>query len=428
MARGGTQKRERVTQGQYAGGQETSLPGLRKALEKSQGRARSNAFWLAMPLVAFLLVFFVMPIADVLWRSVYNPVLREVLPQTSAALASWNGRDKPPAGAYSALPGDLMNATERGTLGRAATRLNVEMPGFRSMLIKAAANASTLTAPYAPAFGALDPRWGARETWVVMKHASELYTLGFYISALDRMRDTNSRIQMKAEADQVYITLFIRTLTVAATVTLLCLLLGYPIAYLIAHTSPGWRTPLLVMVLLPFWTSLIVRTAAWIVLLQREGVVNDLWVLLPGVTDAHRLPLIHNMTGTLIAMTHILLPFMILPVYSVMLSVPEHYTRAARSLGASAWTSFWEVYVPQTMPGVAAGILLVFILAVGFYITPALVGGDSGQLIGTFINFHMRESLNWGLASALSGILLGVIILLYILFAQAVGLNRLRFS
>jgi putative spermidine/putrescine transport system permease protein len=399
---------------------------LKAALRRNERGQRSAAFWLTMPLVLFLAVFFVWPIADMMWRSVYNPTLANILPRTSSAVLSWNGKGKPPTGAYSALPQDLMNAKSNGTLGRAATRLNVEMSGFRTMVMRAADKAEDLTAPYAPAFGAIDPRWGARETWINFRNAAEVYTIGFYLAALDMTRNADRQIVMKPADDQIYVTLFLRTLAIAGIVTLTCLVLGYPVAFLMAQAGAGWRTVMMVLVLLPFWTSIIVRTAAWIVLLQGEGVVNDLLVAGGLIADADRLPMMHNMTGTLIAMTHILLPFMILPIYSVMLSIPPHYVRAGRSLGAGPIRAFWDIYFPMTIPGVAAGMLLVFILAIGFYITPALVGGDSGQMIGNFINFHMKESLNWGLAAALSGILLGAVLLLYFLFSQSIGISRLR--
>jgi putative spermidine/putrescine transport system permease protein len=405
-----------------------SLAAMQAAMQKGLRAERRAAFWLTMPLAIFLLVFFVWPIADMLWRSVYNPTLANVLPRTTQAVLSWNGKGKPPTGAYSALPQDLLNARDAGTLGRAATRLNVEMAGFRTMVIRAADKAGELTAPYAPAFGAIDPRWGARETWIVYKNAAEVYTLGFYLAALDMTRNVDRQIVMKPPEDQIYVTLFLRTLAIAGIVTLMCLLLGYPVAYLMAQSGGGLRAFLLVLVLLPFWTSIIVRTAAWIVLLQREGVINDALVATHFLDETQRLAMIHNMTGTLVSMTHILLPFMILPIYSVMLSIPPHFVRAGRSLGAGPWTAFWDIYFPMTVPGVAAGMLLVFILAIGFFITPALVGGDSGQMIGNFINFHMKESLNWGLAAALSGILLGAVLFLYFLFAQTIGINRLRFA
>jgi putative spermidine/putrescine transport system permease protein len=136
--------------------------------------------------------------------------------------------------------------------------------------------------------------------------------------------------------------------------------------------------------------------------------------------------MINNQTGTIIAMTHILLPFMILPLYSVMRPIPPSYVRAARSLGATSWTAFRRVYLPQTLPGIGAGSLLVFILAVGYYITPALVGGASGQLISNLIAFHMQDSLNWSLAAALAAILLGAVLVLYWLYDKLVGIDNLK--
>ena len=180
------------------------------------------------------------------------------------------------------------------------------------------------------------------------------------------------------------------------------------------------------MVLLPFWTSLLVRTTSWIVLLQRNGVVNDLLVTLGLLSDNGRIQMIYNQTGTLIAMTQILLPFMILPLYSVMKTISPSYMQAARSLGATPATSFLKIYMPQTVPGIGAGCLLVFILSIGYYITPALVGGQKGQLISNFIAYHMKSSLNWGLAAALGAILLVAVLILYWLYNKLVGVDNMK--
>ena len=171
----------------------------------------------------------------------------------------------------------------------------------------------------------------------------------------------------------------------------------------------------MIMVLLPFWTSLLVRTTAWIALLQKEGVINDFLVLVGVIGEDGRLGMIHNATGTLIAMTHILLPFMILPLYSVMKTIPPSYMRAAKSLGASPPLAFARVYLPNTIPGIGAGGILVFILAIGYYITPELVGGTSGTFISNRIAYHISSSLNWGLAAALGVLLLALIMALYAL-------------
>ena len=167
------------------------------------------------------------------------------------------------------------------------------------------------------------------------------------------------------------------------------MLLGYPVAHLIAHAPSRRANLLLALVLVPFWTSLLVRTTAWIVLLQQQGVLNDLLVAIGLVPDGGRLAMVYNMTGTAVAMTHVLLPFMVLPLYAVMRGIPPQQMSAAASLGAGPWQAFRGVYWPQTLPGVGAGSLLVFILAIGYYITPALVGGQSGQLISNLIGLEV---------------------------------------
>ena len=217
-----------------------------------------------------------------------------------------------------------------------------------------------------------------------------------------------------------------RTLFVSTAVTLFCLALGYPIAFLLSNLPLRISNLLMVLVLLPFWTSLLVRTTAWIAMLQGQGVLNDLFVALGITDDEDRFTMIYNMTGTLVAMTHILLPFMILPLYSVMKTIPPYYMRAARSLGATGATAFVRVYLPQTVPGIGAGSLLVFILAIGYYITPALVGGQEGSLISNFIAYHMQKSLNWSLAAALGGILLVGVLVLYWLYDRIIGIDNMK--
>ncbi len=228
------------------------------------------------------------------------------------------------------------------------------------------------------------------------------------------------------ENQRVYVNLFLRTFALSAAITGLCLIIGFPVAFLLSTLPMRYSSLLMILVLLPFWTSLLVRTTAWMVLLQGQGVINSLLVWMGIIADDQRLVMINNLTGTIIAMTHILLPFMILPLYSVMKPIPPSYVRAARSLGASSWTAFRRVYLPQTVPGIGAGGLLVFILSVGYYITPALVGGASGQLISNLIAFHVNKSNNWSLAAALATILLASILLLYWLYDKLVGIDKLK--
>ncbi len=231
---------------------------------------------------------------------------------------------------------------------------------------------------------------------------------------------------MKPEKRRIHMSLMWRTLWMSAVITIMTLLLGYPIAYLLATLPTRTSNLLIILVLLPFWTSLLVRTTSWIALLQHEGVFNDILVGLGILDNENRLALIHNRTGTIIAMTHILLPFMVLPLFSVMKTIPPSYMRAAKSLGATPSTAFVRVYMPNTVPGVGAGAILVFILAIGYYITPALVGGTKGTFISNIIADHISISLNWGLAAALGGLLLLLILALYVLYDKVVGIDNMK--
>ncbi len=389
---------------------------------------RLQALALVAPLLFFILVTFAAPIAAMLTRSVYNPEFAEILPETVAALGDWDRAGPPGEQVFAALAADLARAREAGAATRAATRLNFEYAGGRSLLTQAAREAGNLKPPYAEAFAALDPRWQSVETWAAIALAGERFTATHYLAAADLRYAPDGRIVAEQEENQIYVTLFLRTLWVAGLVTLLTLILGYPVAYVLAHLPLKMSNLLMILVLLPFWTSLLVRTTSWIVLLQGQGVINSLLVGIGLVPDPQRLELIYNATGTTVAMTHILLPFMILPLYSVMRTISPAYVRAAQSMGAAPFVAFLRVYAPLTVPGAGAGALLVFILAMGYYITPALVGGRTGQLISNMIAYHMQSSLNWGLAAALGGVLLAGVLALYFLYARIVGIERMRLA
>ena len=257
-----------------------------------------------------------------------------------------------------------------------------------------------MEAPYQDAFYDLDDEWADATLWAAMRQAYSSYTFDFFLAAMDYTRDGDGSVTKVNENRQVYIKLFVRTLFLSLLITFMTFILAYPIAHLLATLPLRHSNILMILVLLPFWTSLLVRTTSWMVLLQSQGVVNDAMVGVGILADESRLQMMYNQTGTVIAMTHILLPFMVLPLYSVMRPINPSYVRAARSLGATSWTAFRRIYFPQTVPGIGAGALLVFILAVGYYITPALVGGADGQLISNLIAFHMQKSLNWSLAAS----------------------------
>jgi putative spermidine/putrescine transport system permease protein len=402
---------------------------LKQALGRVEMRAKMRAFILVAPLLAFLGVTFLFPIAQMLFRSVHDPIVSEVVPNTLAAIEDWSAEDGlPPEEAYAALAQDLAKARENrfsGELGSFATRLNYEKPGSRSAVTRTARRIERMEPPFKGAMIDADADWGKVETWAAIQRLGNEYNAVQYLAAVDLRYNEYGEIVGQPEERQIYVTLFVRTLWMSVLVTGLALLLGFPISYMLATQPTRISNLLMILVLLPFWTSLLVRTTSWIVLLQSEGVLNDIFVWLGIVGDENRIQLIYNQTGTVIAMTQILLPFMVLPLFSVMKTISPSHMRAAQSLGAPRFQAFWKVYAPQTLPGVGAGSLLVFILAIGYYITPALVGGQDGQMISNFIAFHMQSSLNWGLAAALGGILLAGVLALYWLYNKLVGVERL---
>ncbi|MGZ9811577.1 ABC transporter permease [Pseudoroseicyclus sp. H15] len=270
-----------------------------------------------------------------------------------------------------------------------------------------------------------DEDWADPEVWSTILAYSPRYTEGYFLNAVD-LQDTGDGVEMRPESQRVYMTLFVRTLWMSLVITFSCILLAYPVSFLLATLPARHANLLMILVLLPFWTSLLVRTSAWKVLLQNQGVINDVLVWIGIVSDANRLALINNATGTIIAMTHILLPFMILPLYSVMKTIPPSYMRAARSLGAKDWTAFWRVWFPLSVPGIGAGSILVFIMSIGYYITPEIVGGTKGVFISNRIAYHISTSLNWGLAAALGTILLVVVLALYWVYDRLVGIDNVK--
>ena len=401
---------------------------LKAALAAAQSRAKRRAFLLVLPLLLFVLVTFLVPIVYMLKRSVEHDGFSVAAPALDAWFVANPGFDpaNPPEEAFAALASDLARMQQEKTTGMAGTRINYTVPGTISLFKKGAREAKDLVPPYKEALLALDPEWGRPALWRGMASASKPYTVEFYKVASDR-KLTDEGWARGGDKDRIYLYLFFKTFLISGLITVICLLLAFPIAHLLATLPLARASLLMILVLLPFWTSLLVRTTAWIALLQEQGIVNDMLVALGLISDEGRLTMMYNMTGTIVAMTHVLLPFMILPLYSVMRVIPPSYARAARSLGATSWTTFRRVYLPQTLPGIAAGSLLVFILAVGYYITPALVGGADGQLISNLISFHMSKS-NWSLAAAIAGMLLAAILLLYWLYDRLIGIDRLKFG
>ena len=392
-------------------------------------RERLRAVFLVVPLLLFIGVTFLAPLGMMLVRSVHDPVVADALPETLEVLREWEGEGVPAEAAYEAIARELTRAREERTLGQVAGRVNRVESGMRSLFTRTARGLPDVAdGPWREVMVELDEAWGQPAVWSAVRATGQRFTARHYLNAVDMQRLPDGSVARQPEERRIYMSLMWRTLWVSGAITLLCLLLGYPIAHLIAHSPPRRANLLLLLVLVPFWTSLLVRTTAWIVLLQTQGVINDILVAIGLVGDDGRLTMIYNMTGTIVAMTHVLLPFMVLPLYSVMRAIPPRYMDAAASLGATPVQAFRRVYWPQTLPGVGAGSLLVFILAIGYYITPALVGGSSGQLISNMVAYHMQTSLNWGLAGALGGIMLAGVFVLYVLYDRLVGIERLSLS
>jgi len=481
---------------------------LKRKLEQALFASRMRAFGLVAPLLAFILAVFIIPIMVFMIQGFHNPTYEDYMPNSTALLQEWDGASPPTEEMAAAMVADLIQARKDRTIGRVATRVNQEYSGTRSMFTSSARKAKKMKAPFMEALVKADKDWGKLEVWQAIKVAATSWTPAYYLAAVDMQLLGDGSIVSQDEGRQIYVKLFERTLEISLVVTISCFMLGFPIAWLLANLRVRTANMLMILVLLPFWTSILVRTTAWIAMLQGQGVVNDLMVF-TGVNDVilqilllfqdydqiglsslcandvnavlatpaaalktlmeqtadqqtacgaelvrvfsqsgldaavaqaeamkaealrwgygdERFSMIYNKMGTIVAMTHILLPFMILPLYSVMKTIPPSFLRAAKSLGATNWTAFWRVYFPQTIPGIGAGSLLVFILAIGYYITPALVGGQDGQMISNFIDFHMRKSLNWSLAAALGGVLLILVMFLYWLYDRVVGIDKMK--
>lgn len=398
---------------------------LKAALQAAQARAKRRAFLLVAPLLLFVVLTFIVPIGQMLHRSVYHDGFSANAPKVAAWFAATPSGTPPDEAAWAALAEDFKAMKANKTAGEAGTRVNYTLPETRSLFTKTARGADKLAPPWHEAFVAIDPKWDDLAVWQAMRGASTAYTTDFYLIATDRTRDAAGNVAQVAENQRIYLWLFGKTFFLSGMITVICLLLAFPVAHLLATLPARKANLLMILVLLPFWTSLLVRTTSWMVLLQGQGVVNDLLVRGGLIGDESRLAMMYNQTGTIIVMTHVLLPFMILPLYSVMRVIPPSYARAARSLGATSWTTFRRIYLPQTLPGIGAGARLVFILAVGYYITPALVGGADGQLISNLIQFHMANS-NWSLAAALAAMLLAGVLVLYWLYDRLIGIDNLK--
>ena len=403
---------------------------LKLSLARAQRRSKIAAFMLVFPLLLFAIIFFILPIVDMLMLSADNSIVERILPKTVESIKNWDpySNELPEEAVFEAMVIDIKKAKKAREHTKIGTRLNYESSGFASLFRKAGRKVKKIkNPPYKEALIKTDKRWGDIYTWQVIKQNTSNYTDGYYLAAFDFKRKfDDGKVESLPEKDSIYLKLFLRTILLSILITLVTFAIGFPVSYMLANVPTHISNVLIIFVLLPFWTSLLVRTTSWIALLQQEGVINDFLILVGIIGEDGRLAMIHNATGTVVAMTHILLPFMILPLFSVMKTIPKSYVRAAISLGAHPWVAFWRIYFPNTGPGIGAGSILVFIIAIGYYITPALVGGNSGTFISNRIAYHISNSLNWGLGSAIGVILLGIVLIFFLLYDKIVGINNMK--
>jgi len=400
---------------------------LEISLKKVERKNKIKAFLLVSPLLFFLIIAYVSPILSMLFTSVDDRMVTGMLPKTFKAMKQWDGKELPSEEVFEAFYKDFKILSEENKHGKLATQMNFEKNGFKSILKKLNRKMKKFEqGNYKEQIMSVHKRWTDVEYWRAIKRRAPSYSYSKYLKGLDMYENENGDIVQVSEDRRIYKILWIRTLEIAFIVTLFCFFMAYPIAYLLTTIPMKYSNLLMICVLLPFWTSLLVRTASWMILLQQQGLVNDFFVWIGLIAENNRFAMMYNKTGTYIAMTQILLPFMVLPLYSVMKTISPSLMKAGKSLGGTPFITFWKVYFPLTIPGIGAGSLLVFILAIGYYITPELVGGASGTLISNQIAYHMKHTLDWSFASAMGLMLLAGVMVIYWVYNKLVGIDNIK--
>lgn len=402
----------------------TNRDGLFRDFSRSERSRKIRAAGLVLPLVLFLSVIFLGPLAVFLSRSVDDGLVGPVLPNTIGALAGWDGKAMPSEAVFAALILDLKGVSSPQLVARAATRLNYALPSARTLLTatrtkllrdekKGSAQETLL---------AISPEWGRPTIWSAIWQARGPQSAFYLLDALDLQHDSTGRIELVPENERVFLQVIQRTFVISLSVTFIVLIIGFPLSYLIANAAPATTHVLMFVVMLSFWTSALVRTLSWMVLLQRQGILNDFFLRVGFVDEP--LALLYSRGAVYLGLVHIFLPYMILPLYSVMCSVQKPQLRAAASLGATPALVFRKIYMPQVAPGVAAGCLLVFIQCLGVFVTPALLGGLSDQGLAYMVAYYVNQTLNWGLAASLSIMLLISVAVCYWVFRQLTDATR----
>lgn len=378
-----------------------ALPHLSSALSLHRPDIRRRAWIIARiaPAVLFVFITIALPIGLFLYRAMDNAEIRDNLPATLVQLSDWTSASMPEDRHYDALADDLREITAEPRLFQLARRLNYHQTGYRTAILKAA---EAVSGPGGEASSRklivdADPVWGQKEIWQLLHRESGSMTSFFLLNALD-IEIADGTIRSTDPDRALYREVFLRTIWMSLLIAGACAVLGYPVAYCLANSKSRFAIWGMYAVLLPFWTSLLVRTLAWIVIFQKGGLAASILQTF-GLGASS---LLYSRTAVIIGMVHVMLPFMILPIYAVMRGIPPSYSRAAMSLGASPLQAFFTVYLPQSLPGIGAGILIVTILSLGFYLTPALLGSPNDQLISYFIAYFTNELVNWNMAASLS--------------------------
>ena len=403
---------------------------LAESLKKAEQKNKIKAFLLVCPLLLFLIITYIFPIGEMFTRSIDDKMITNMLPNTFKSMESWDGKEMPEEDVFKSFYTDFKILVEQKEHGKLAQRLNKEKNGFNTIIKKlyrqVIRNKIIETESFKEQITSIHKRFRDVEYWRAIKRTAPPYTMAKYLKGMDLYLNEDGNITQVPEDRRIHRILWLRTLEVAFFVTIFCFLMGYPIAHLLATLPMKYSNLLMICVLLPFWTSLLVRTASWMILLQQQGIVNDFFVMIGLVSDDNRPEMMYNKVGTYVAMTQILLPFMVLPLYSVMKTISPSLMRAGKSLGGTPFVAFWKIYFPLTIPGIGAGCLLVFILAIGYYITPALVGGASGTLISNQIAYHMKTTLDWSFASAMGLMLLTGVLVIYWIYNKLVGVDNIK--
>ncbi|SNB72628.1 putative spermidine/putrescine transport system permease protein [Arboricoccus pini] len=386
-------------------------------------RIRLGAFSLGLPLLAFLLVFFVAPILYLFQSAAYDPAIKDSLPRTLMTLQDWQGGSLPGESTFDGLATDLRELDRARNVIALAQRVGMEATGGRQLIMKTTRAVARAKGPVtSQTFASIDPLWADPGFWQVLKSGGNGVT-PLYLTIGMGLHTPYGSAESGDDNNYGFPTIFLRTVVISIVVTLITIVLAYPTAYAIVQNDNRLGKWLLAAVLIPFWVSLLVRSMSWVVLLQGNGLAAELLRALGLIgPDAQ---LLYTRGATLVAMAQIQLPFTLLPMLGVMRGISPSHMRAARSLGAKPTYAHLKVYLPQAAPGIVAGGMITFILSLGYYITPALVGGPADQMISYYVARFTNEELNWNLAASLSVLLLLLTILCLVAMRRFLRLDRL---